>query len=175
MDKLKRLLTMAEQPDRYSEDEWDDVLGGERLTDEEKEQAWQRFERRHWPGRQAFWRNTAALLAAVLTLSALAWTAFHLHTHQQNIPETVTVEPTNAMPSAAAVEPIVFENAPLETILDTLSRHYGFTVSYRNAGAKARRLYFTWDRTMTEDEAIALFNNFESFSLTLSNDILEVE
>lgn len=104
MDKIERLIQMMEQPDRYSQEEWQNVLADKdcreyyrlmcdtstafhdhRPDETETEEALRRFEKRHLPASRniALWRQVAAVFVALVLISGLAFAAVTMMRHRQ--------------------------------------------------------------------------------------------
>lgn len=71
--------------------------------------------------------------------------------------------------------PVVFQDAPLDSILTVVARHYGKTVQFRNEEARTMRLIMTWQPTDSLSSLIGRLNLFEGLQLTLQADTLIVE
>lgn len=82
--------------------------------------------------------------------------------------------PTTGLPEAASIptEPIIFENRPLEEILDSIKIRHNVAAQFRSENAKAIRLYFRWNPDRPLPEIIGLLNNFRQFSIEQSGDTL---
>ncbi|MDO5525448.1 MAG: DUF4974 domain-containing protein [Prevotella sp.] len=74
----------------------------------------------------------------------------------------------------APAEPIVFENATLETIMTAIGEYYGVSVRYANNEAKALRLYFRLDASLPLAEVIGQLNTFDRIDITLKDNTLTV-
>lgn len=74
----------------------------------------------------------------------------------------------------APAEPIVFENATLETILTATGEYYGVSVRYANNEAKTLRLYFRLDASLPLAEIIGQLNTFDRINITLKDNTLTV-
>lgn len=121
MDKIERLIKMMEQPDHYSQDEWQDVLADKdcreyyRLMcdtatafreshtsdshpdEAETEAALLRFQQRYMPGSRhmALWRQVAAVFITLVCVSGLALAAISLVSrHSAATRKEVVVKPT---------------------------------------------------------------------------------
>ena len=73
------------------------------------------------------------------------------------------------------MQPVVYEDAELETILREMAAFYHCETVYKNEKVKHVRLYFTWDKTASIDDVIKTFNKFERFHITQENRKLIVE
>ena len=105
MDKIEKLLRMADHPEQNSDKDWQELLadaecrefyetmqlctdafeaedGKARLADGLKEQEWKKFEARHFASRQHLWgwMQIAAAIVGVLMLSGIAYAAVKLFT-----------------------------------------------------------------------------------------------
>lgn len=74
----------------------------------------------------------------------------------------------------APAEPIVFENATLETIMTAIGEYYGVSIRYANNEAKSLRLYFRLDASLPLAEIIGQLNTFDRIDITLKDNTLTV-
>lgn len=74
----------------------------------------------------------------------------------------------------APAEPIVFENATLETIMTAIGEYYGVSVRYANNEAKTLRLYFRLDASLPLAEVMEQLNTFDRINITLKDNTLTV-
>lgn len=122
MDKIEHLIAMMEKPDRYSQEEWQQVLSDKdcreyywlmcdtsaalhdhRPDETETEEALQRFEKRYMPERRhiALWRQLAAVFVGLMLISGLAFAAITMVKHHQQAPKReLAVAPTKAKATA---------------------------------------------------------------------------
>lgn len=122
MDKIERLIAMMEKPDRYSQEEWRQVLSDKdcreyyrlmcdtsaalhdhRPDETETEEALQRFEKRYMSDRRhiALWRQLAAVFVGLMLISGLAFAAITMVKHHQQAPKReLAVAPTKAKATA---------------------------------------------------------------------------
>lgn len=87
--------------------------------------------------------------------------------------DEITVEQTTD--TIAPAEPRLYDNVPLEQILNDLAARYNVTVEYRNTDASSLRLYYEWEPDYTLDKVIEMLNNFESFNIHREDNKLIVE
>lgn len=71
--------------------------------------------------------------------------------------------------------PVVFQDAPLDSILTVVAQHYGKVVLFRNEEVRTMRLIMTWQPTDSLSSLIGRLNLFEGLQLTLQADTLIVE
>lgn len=74
----------------------------------------------------------------------------------------------------APAEPIVFENATLETIMTAVGEYYGVSIRYANAEAKSLRLYFRLDASLPLAEVMEQLNTFDRINVTLKDNTLTI-
>lgn len=74
----------------------------------------------------------------------------------------------------APAEPIVFENATLETIMTAVGEYYGVSIRYTNAEAKSLRLYFRLDASLPLAEVTGQLNTFDRINITLKDNTLTI-
>lgn len=122
MNKIEHLIAMMEKPDRYSQEEWQQVLCDKdcreyyrlmcdtsaalhdhRPDETETEEALQRFEKRYMSDRRhiALWRQLAAVFVGLMLISGLAFAAITMVKHHQQAPKReLAVAPTKAKATA---------------------------------------------------------------------------
>ena len=206
MEKTDLLLKMLDSPEDYSEVQWDEILSDKEcrelyddiarirgavdanrksLTDKEIASEWKRLSGAGAPFRKIGgiflkgWQRAAAVAAAVVVVSGLAYAAVsnHFFGIAAKPAEAVKAEEP-AKPGRApkkiqeeeavkVAEPKLFDNVALSEILAELSDYYGVGVEYMDEDVKGLRLYFEWDPDEPLTGIIATLNNFESFSIKL--------
>ena len=115
MDKTENLLRMTDNPEQYSDKEWQELLADEecrelyeamhlsagafemedgkiRLADGLKEQEWQRFEKEHFSHRPWGWMQIAATIIGVLMLSGITYATIHIIRHAEDEVRSVNKE-----------------------------------------------------------------------------------
>ena len=167
-----------------------------KITDELMESEWKRLSSAHSHRATIvpLWRKIAAAAAIVvaffgITIAAVQTNFFGFvqsNDKVENDTETtvqdertevaldeITVEQT--ADTIAPSKPQLYDNVPLEQILNDLAVRYNVTVEYRNADSRSLRLYYEWQPEYTLDKVIEMLNNFESFSIHREGDKLIVE
>ena len=102
--------------------------------------------------------------------------------------ETVKVEqpasnkPSTALPTdtvktdtTATMQPVVFDNVPLEKMLPEIASYYDTEVSFRSEEARQLRFHFVWKREDGLGHAIEKLNRFESLNVRLEEGEIIVE
>ena len=169
------------------------------VTDEIIESEWHRFSSAH--GHRAaivpLWRKIAAAAAITIALFGFTYAAVQTNffgltepikkvnnsrsesqTTVQNEKTEVTLDEITvgqAADTIASAKPRLYDNVPLEQILNDLAARYNVSVEYRNADARSLRLYYEWQPDYTLDKVIEMLNNFESFSIRREDNKLIVE
>lgn len=203
MDKLEILLDMTEHPDRYTEDEIKELLADEDMRKHYQMMVWLREsqdpprsslkerEKRPSPTSplkgEAFslplrvvrmGRYAAAFVGAVV-MAGLLFAAMRPFFNIHNEERTDTLaQVTKSLPLGEGQgdgSAIRFDNAPLDSILTVVARHYGKVVLFRNEEVRTMRLIMTWQPTDSLSSLIGRLNLFEGLQLTLQADTLIVE
>ena len=140
-------------------------------------------------------KKVAASFIGVLLVSGIAFAAIHIvrhyvgqdmptppqetqmvEPHQQIIPDdTVKVETTDTIAPKATMEPVVFDNVPLEEMLPDIAAHYDATVSFANDKARQLRFRFVWNPQQGIDQVVNDLSQFESLTVTLKDNQITVE
>jgi hypothetical protein len=120
----------------------------------------------------------AASFIGVVLASSIALAAIHI-VRQYQKPETPQTTDTiavaspqrsilNAQPEEAdtlAVEPRIFDNVPLDTMLLEMADYYHISVEFEREEARQLRFHFVWKRTDDLDRLVEKLNNFEAVNI----------
>ena len=131
------------------------------------------------------------MIAGVMMLSAFTYAAIHVVRHNavdkaKEPTETVapkpqtesTVESRQGVADTVAVvegEPVVFDNQPLDQMMEHIAPHYGMQVEFRNEDARALRFYFVWQPDEDLDAVLERLNLFESVNISKEGNTIVVE
>lgn len=136
-------------------------------------------------GKSGLFFKIAAMFIGLLVLSGIAYAAYRIanrggEASQKPAEETQIASPnqqtlTEELSDSIALQPIVFENAELQTMLSEIATYYNYKVSFRNEAAKHVRLYFTWNKTSKIEDVVAMFNKFERIHIVIENQTLMIE
>ena len=132
-------------------------------------------------------KMAASFIGAVLA-SGIALAAIHI-VHQYQKPETPQTTDTiavaspqrstlNAQPEEAdtlAVEPRIFDNVPLDTMLLEMADYYHISVEFEREEARQLRFHFIWKRTDNLDRLVEKLNNFEAVNIIRESEKLIVK
>lgn len=203
MDKLEILLDMIEHPDRYTEEQMQELLADEDVRKHYQMMVWLREsqdpsrsslkerEKRPSPTSplkgEAFslplrvvrmGRYAAAFVGAVV-MAGLLFAAMRPFFNIHNEERTDTLaQVTKSLPLGEGQgdgSALRFDNAPLDSILTVVAQHYGKVVQFRNEEVRTMRLIMTWQPTDSLSSLIGRLNLFEGLQLTLQADTLIVE
>jgi hypothetical protein len=134
MNKTDLLLQMMEQPQRYTADEWQEILADdecrelytlmsktqsavsaaradEEVTDEMIDAEWQRLTNTESGDTKHFTLHSkllkfAAMFVSILMLSGIAYAAIHIVSRNNSIPKQEVTEVANVQPSTANNQPV---------------------------------------------------------------------
>lgn len=124
-------------------------------------------------------QKIAASFIGLLFISGIAFAAIHIARHYRQ-QETLQVADTTAVPNSSlsthhpsqpkdttAMQPVVFDNAPLERMLPEIAAYYHAEASFLNDDARQLRFHFVWKRDDGLVRTIKKLNRFESVSIRL--------
>ena len=159
--------------------------------------AWQKFSQKHCPKQQSAhkWMKIAASFIGLLLVSGLTFAAIHIvryyvgqdiqtpsqekqiaNPHQKvALDDTIKVATTDTIAPKATMEPVVFDNVPLEEMLPKIAAHYDATVTFANEKARQLRFRFVWNPQQDIDQVVSDLNQFESLTVTLRDKHITVE
>ena len=204
-DRNKQLYRdMTEEPEKYSDQELEAMMDEiDQMPD--VEEAWQLLSEKlrvkseessskHEVARadsslftlHSSFKKVAAILISIITISGIAFAAVHfMRNHEGKPAETeqpaATVEARTAdaarqpADSTVSLQPVVFDNVTLDSILPQIARHYGYTVDFRNEQPKSLRLYFTWNPQDSIQKVTEKMNLFEQFRVVLEEQTIIIE
>lgn len=95
-------------------------------------------------------------------------------TTKENVASSDTILVVEQAP-AVAPETIVFDNEPLETIINRIVEYYDYKAEFSTDAPKALRLYFRWNQAQTIHEVVESLNNFEQIQITLKDKTLKID
>ena len=204
-DRNKQLYRdMTEEPEKYSDQELEAMMDEiDQMPD--VEEAWhllseklrvksEESSSKHEVARadsslftlHSSFKKVAAILISIITISGLAFAAIHfVRNHEGKPAETeqpaATVEARTAddarqpADTTVSMQPVVFDNVTLDSILPQIARHYGYTVYFRNEQPKSLRLYFTWNPQDSIQKVTEKMNLFEQFHIVLEEQTIIIE
>lgn len=216
MNKTEQLLEMLEHPERYGQEQWQEILADEECrelytimaktqsafaaeradvetTDEFLDSEWQRLSTAHQSTTTfiPLWHKIAAAAAIVIAFFGITIAAVHTNLFGLTQPDDVVADSEiekksdNDLPkevvveqnvdTAAAMQPRLYDNVPLEQILGDLATHYGVEVEYRTDDVRSLRLFYQWEPEYSLDKVVEMLNNFEVLYIRQEGNKLIVE
>ena len=160
----------------------------EQITDQTIDDEWQQFEEKHYsqkPSRS--WMKIAASVVGVLLVSGIAFAAIHIvrqyqkqETPKAQVTESVTTPATIAPADTLAsdtttVQPVIYDNIPLEEMLPEIAAHYDVKVTFANEAVRSLRFHFVWNPVQDIANVVNDLNRFEHLHVTLKDNQLTVE
>ena len=85
--------------------------------------------------------------------------------------KAITTEPKDSL----NMNPVVFDNAELGTILMQMADFYHVKVEYMNANTQHVRLFFNWNKTKTLEQNMELLNAFDRIQIEYADGTLMVK
>ena len=205
MNKSDLLFQMMEQPQAYTDQQWQEILSDEEclelytlmaktqstfdtqreVSDETIDTEWKRLT----VSSTRRWHRVAAIFVGVLMLSGVAFAAIHIvrqtvrenlksptqetqmSTQHQQAPSVETVKTD----TIAAMQPIVFDNVPLDKMLPEIAAYYHVEVLFQNEAARQYRFHFVWKCEDGLDHTIEKLKRFESLSVRRQDKKIVVE
>ena len=153
--------------------------------------AWNNFEQKHLShtGTTSNWFKTAASIIGILFITGMAFAAIHLwspspasstkgeESEYTSVSDTIRrstpISPERKTEGAAS--PVVFDNIPLEKMLEQIATYYNKEVEFLNDDVRQLRFYFVWKQDETLDVVLHRLNLFESVNVELKSDKIIVE
>ena len=140
------------------------------------------------PKQQGFgWIKIAASFIGVLLVSGIAFAAIHIVRQYQkqetlkteiteNVTTPATTSPADTLTSdTITVQPIIYDNIPLEKMLPEIAAHYDTEVIFANDEARQFRFRFVWNPQQGIEQVVTDLNQFERLTVTLKDNQLIVE
>ncbi|MBQ8948854.1 MAG: DUF4974 domain-containing protein [Prevotella sp.] len=183
MEKLRKLTQMTEHPELYSDEEWQEIFDGETVSDEQVEAEWERFEQQHFSQHNRQWLKIAASFIGVLILSGVALAAIHLASSHHDDDNSTMPATTISTQGVGEAQPemgerphtVVFENAELQQIVDSLTYYYNIKPVYRYDAPRHLRLYYEWDQRNSIEDIASQISQFDRVSISLMGDSIIIE
>ena len=158
------------------------------------DKAWEQFEQTHLAAQKhgRLWQRVAAAVFGVLMMSGIAWATVYTVRHftaTDNSKQTTEKVATPPQTEADSVgprfgvadttvksdEPVVFDNTPLEQLLDEIATYYGMTVEFQNEDARNLRFHFVWNKGDGLVKVLEDMSHFESVTIEQTDNRLIVQ
>jgi hypothetical protein len=136
-------------------------------------------------------QKIAASFIGVLIASGIAFATVHIvctvvgHDLKSSaqVEQPATVRPSQAAQASAqtvpadtaTVQPVVYDNIPLEKMLTDIAAHYDVSVTFVSDEARQLRFRFVWNPQNDIDRVVSDLNQFERLTVTLNDRQITVE
>ena len=150
--------------------------------------AWQKLNQKVHPKQHRFgWMKIAASFVGIMLVSGIAFAAIQIVRYAQrhtpkteeviNTPKPANITPADTLPTdtTAVLQPIIYDNIPLEKMLSEISAHYDAKVTFVNDEARGLRFRFVWNPQKGIGQVVSDLNQFERLTVTLKDDVITVE
>ena len=134
-----------------------------------------------------FSHKIAASFIGVLLASGIAFAAIQVvrnistpKPQQPTTEQTTDIEPVASLPADTVkadtipVEPYVFNNVSLDSMLTTIAAAYGAGVEFENDAARHLRFHFVWKREDSLSRVVEKLNTFEAVNIGMEDNKLVV-
>ena len=184
-DECRELYTLMSK----TQSAIDATRADEEITDEIIDAEWQRFrsEKQEAKSKKHSFLKIAAMFAGVFFVSGITFAAIHIvrqyqeqETSQMEVMENVTTPATTVATDTLAcdtvtVQPVIYDNIPLEKMLPEIATHYDAKVTFANDEARGLRFRFVWNPQQGIEQVVHDLNQFERLTVTLKDHQLIVE
>ena len=155
--------------------------------------AWQRFAQQlptpqgEGSGVGSVFHKIAASFIGVLLVSGIAFAAIHIVRQYQKAEAPQTRDTTAVANSSlfthhsslpedtVTVQPVIYDNIPLEKMLPEIAAHYDVKVTFANEEVRGLRFRFVWTPQQGIEQVVNDLNQFERLTVTLKDNQLKVE
>ena len=129
----------------------------------------------------------AASFIGVLLASGIAFAAIqvvrNISTPKPQLPmteQTTDIKPVTSLPADTVkadtipVEPYIFNNVPLDSMLTAIATAHGVSVEFENDAARQLRFHFVWKREDSLSRVVEKLNTFEAVNIGMEDKTLVV-
>ena len=133
-------------------------------------------------------RKIAASFIGVLLVSGIAFAAIqvvrNISTPKPQLPSTeqvIDTKPVTSLPAdtvqadTISVEPYIFNNVPLDSMLTAIATAHGVGVKFENEAARHLRFHFVWKREDSLSRVVEKLNTFEAVNIGMEDKTLVVK
>ena len=123
-------------------------------------------------------RKIAASFIGVLLASGIAFAAIQVvrnistpKPQQPTTKQTTDINPVTSLPAdtvkadTISVEPYIFNNVPLDSMLTAIATAHGVGVKFENEAARHLRFHFVWKREDSLSRVVEKLNTFEAVNI----------
>ena len=133
-------------------------------------------------------RKIAASFIGVLLASGIAFAAIQVvrnistsKPQQPTTEQTTDIDPVTFLPAdtvqadTISVEPYIFNNVPLDSMLTAIASAHGVGVEFENEAARHLRFHFVWKREDSLSRVVEKLNTFEAVNIGMEDKTLVVK
>ena len=146
-------------------------------------------EEEHKPRFLAFFapHKIAASFIGVLLASGIAFAAIQIvrnintaKPQQPTTEQTADIKPVISLPAdtikadTITVEPYIFNNVPLDSMLTVIAEAHGVQVEFENDATRELRFHFVWKREDSLSRVVEKLNTFEAVNIGMEDKTLVV-
>ena len=130
----------------------------------------------------------AASFIGVLLASGIAFAAIQVvrnintpKPQQPTTEQTTDIDPVTSLPADTVqadtipVEPYIFNNVPLDSMLTAIATAHGVGVEFENEAARHLRFHFVWKREDSLSRVVEKLNTFEAVNIGMEDKTLVVK
>src|SRR5574344_1828318 len=135
-----------------------------------------------------FRHKIAASFIGVLLASGIAFAAIQVvrnistpKPQQSTTEQTTDIDPVTFLPAdtlqadTISVEPYIFNNVPLDSMLTAIASAHGVGVEFENEAARHLRFHFVWKREDSLSRVVEKLNTFEAVNIGMEDKTLIVK
>ena len=132
-------------------------------------------------------RKIAASFIGVLLASGIAFAAIQVvrnistpKPQQPTTEQTTDIDPVTSLQAdtvqadTISVEPYIFNNVPLDSMLTAIAAAHGVGVEFENEAARHLRFHFVWKREDSLSRVVEKLNTFEAVNIGMKDKTLVV-
>ena len=132
-------------------------------------------------------RKIAASFIGVLLASGIAFAAIQVvrnistpKPQQPTTEQTTDIDPVTSLPAntvqadSISVEPYIFNNVPLDSMLTAIAAAHGVSVEFENDATRQLRFHFVWKREDSLLRVVEKLNTFEAVNIGMKDKTLVV-
>lgn len=193
MNKTDLLFQMMEQPQAYTEQQWQEILSDEEcrelytlmaktqsafeaqkeIDDKTIDAEWKRLT----VSTNRKWFRVAAMFIGVLLISGIAIAAIHIIQSRSEQPKESVADTTSQLSThnpQFEENSVRFSNTTLDSLLSVVSRHYHHAVCFHNDTLRQLRFTIGWDCSQPLSTFLNDVNEFEGLKLVDERDTIFV-
>lgn len=157
------------------------------------EAQWQTFSRRHIHKRRTLWFGSRSASIAAHIATSLVAVAIGIvvsvstpertsesdtYSNDNDVKANVTATADSVSMKRDSVpttsSPVIFEDTPLQTIMEKVAEAYNVEVKFNNKEAASLHLYYKWNPALPLEEIIKQLNTFEQINIARTGNTISI-